>query len=134
MGTHPIFESDFDCLTVYLSREKTKMSAAAKQLRIQTGVVNRTFKEKNYYTKELTEFSDKLKQNNFATEEEQYRAKIIPQQIDETKAALKDTEERLETAIETLKKYVEQEGNDKQSKEWIAANEKFNEVKEALAC
>lgn len=110
------------------------MSAAAKQLRIQTGVVNRTFKEKNYYTKELTQFADKLKQNNFATEEEQYRAKIIPQQIDETKAALKDTEERLETAIETLKKYVEQEGNDKQSKEWIAANEKLNEVKEALAC
>ena len=75
------------------------MSAAAKQLRIQTGVVNRTFKEKNYYTKELTQFADKLKQNNFATEEDQYRAKIIPQQIDETKAALKDTEERLETGI-----------------------------------
>merc|ERR1712168_167038 len=129
MGTHPIFESDFDCLT------EKKMSAAAKQLRIQTGVVNRTFKEKNYYTKELSQFEEKLKQNNFATEEEQYRAKIIPQQIDETKAALKDTEERLETAIETLKKYVEQEGNDQQSKEWIAANDKLNEVKEALgAC
>merc|ERR1711931_417307 len=125
MGTHPIFESDFDCLT-----EKVVMSAAAKQLRIQTGVVNRTFKEKNYYTKELSQFEEKLKQNNFATEEEQYRAKIIPQQIDETKAALKDTEERLETAIETLKKYVEQEGNDQQSKEWIAANDKLNEVKE----
>merc|ERR1711976_257643 len=128
MGTHPIFESDFDCLT------EKNMSAAAKQLRIQTGVVNRTFKEKNYYTKELSQFEEKLKQNNFATEEEQYRAKIIPQQIDETKAALKDTEERLETAIETLKKYVEQEGNDQQSKEWIAANEKLKEVKEALAC
>merc|ERR1712189_20613 len=113
---------------------REKMSAAAKQLRIQTGVVNRTFKEKNYYKKELSQFEDKLKQSNFASEEEQYRAKIIPQQIDETKAALKDTEERLETAIETLKKYVEQEGNDQQSKEWIAANNKLKEVKEALAC
>ena len=47
------------------------MSAAAKQLRIQTGVVNRTFKEKNYYTKELSQFEDKLKQSNFASEEEQ---------------------------------------------------------------
>ena len=37
-------------------------------------------------------------------------------------------------AIETLKKYVEQEGNDQQSKEWIAANDKLKEVKEALAC
>merc|ERR1712189_13180 len=119
--------------TVFFFLEK-KMSAAAKQLRIQTGVVNRTFKEKNYYTKELSQFEDKLKQSNFASEEEQYRAKIIPQQIDETKAALKDTEERLETAIETLKKYVEQEGNDQQSKEWIAANNKLKEVKEALAC
>ena len=72
------------------------MSAQAKQLRIQTGVVNRTFKEKNYYEKELGQFEDKLKNGKFETEEEQYRAKIIPQQIDETKAALKDTQERLD--------------------------------------
>merc|ERR1712227_1095325 len=127
MGTHPIFESDFDCLT-----DIKKMSAQAKQLRIQTGVVNRTFKEKNYYEKELGQFEDKLKNGKFETEEEQYRAKIIPQQIDETKAALKDTQERLDNAIEALKKYVEQEGNDQQSKEWIAANDKLKEVKEAL--
>lgn len=78
------------------------MSAQAKQLRIQTGVVNRTFKEKNYYEKELTQFEAKLKVENYATEEEQYRAKIIPQQIDETKAALKDTQERLDTGIFTF--------------------------------
>ena len=78
------------------------MSAQAKQLRIQTGVVNRTFKEKNYYEKELTQFEAKLKNENYATEEEQYRAKIIPQQIDETKAALKDTQERLDTGIFTF--------------------------------
>ena len=37
----------------------------------------------------------KLKNTNYANEEEEYRAKMIPQQIDETKAALKDTEDRL---------------------------------------
>ena len=82
--------------------KKSIMSAQAKQLRIQTGVVNRTFKEKNYYEKELTQFEAKLKNQNYATEEEQYRAKIIPQQIDETKAALKDTQERLDTGIFTF--------------------------------
>jgi len=37
-----------------------------------------------------------LANKNFKDEEEEYRAKLIPQQIDETKAALKDTETRLE--------------------------------------
>ena len=75
------------------------MSAQAKQLRIATGVVNRTFKEKSYYENEVLEFEAKLKNENFATEEERYRAKIIPQQIDETKAALRDTVERLTNGI-----------------------------------
>ena len=50
---------------------------------------------KIYYEKELGEFEAKLKNTNYANEEEEYRAKMIPQQIDETKAALKDTEDRL---------------------------------------
>merc|ERR1712170_142291 len=125
MGTHPIFESDFDCLT------EKNMSAAAKQLRIQTGVVNRTFKEKNYYTKELSQFEEKLKQNDFKDEEEEYRAKIIPQQIDETKAALKDTEQRLQKAIIVLEQQVKEEGIDESSKEWIAASDKLKEISAA---
>ena len=48
-----------------------------------------------YYEKELGQFEAKLKNTNYANEEEEYRAKMIPQQIDETKAALKDTEDRL---------------------------------------
>jgi len=44
----------------------------------------------------LKDFTAKLKNANYANEEEEYRAKMIPQQIDETKAALKDTEGRLE--------------------------------------
>merc|ERR1711911_141999 len=105
-----------------------KMSAQQKQLRIQTGVVSRTFKEKIYYEKELGQFEAKLKNTNYANEEEEYRAKMIPQQIDETKAALKDTEDRLSNAIVTLKKYVEEEGVDESTKEWIAASEKLKEV------
>merc|ERR1712133_101307 len=105
-----------------------KMSAQQKQLRIQTGVVSRTFKEKIYNEKELGQFEAKLKNTNYANEEEEYRAKMIPQQIDETKAALKDTEDRLSNAIVTLKKYVEEEGVDESTKEWIAANEKLKEV------
>ena len=50
---------------------------------------------KIYYEKELGQFEAKLKNTNYANEEEEYRAKMIPQQIDETKAALKDTEDRL---------------------------------------
>merc|ERR1712133_67774 len=105
-----------------------KMSAQQKQLRIQTGVVSRTFKVKIYYEKELGQFEAKLKNTNYANEEEEYRAKMIPQQIDETKAALKDTEDRLTNAIVTLKKYVEEEGVDESTKEWIAASEKLKEV------
>merc|ERR1712126_205076 len=105
-----------------------KMSAQQKQLRIQTGVVSRTFKEKIYYEKELGQFEAKLKNTNYANEEEEYRAKMIPQRIDETKAALKDTEDRLSNAIVTLKKYVEEEGVDESTKEWIAASEKLKEV------
>ena len=37
-----------------------------------------------------------MKKNTYANEEEEYRAKMLPQQIDETKAALKDTCGRLE--------------------------------------
>ena len=37
-----------------------------------------------------------MKNANYSNEEEEYRAKMIPQQIDETKAALKDTEGRLD--------------------------------------
>ena len=50
---------------------------------------------KSYYEKEIKQFEDKLKNANFANEEEEYRAKMIPQQIEETKAAHKDTCERL---------------------------------------
>merc|ERR1711931_152571 len=109
-------------------KSSKKMSAQQKQLRIQTGVVSRTFKEKIYYEKELGQFEAKLKNTNYANEEEEYRAKMIPQQIDETKAALKDTEDRLSNAIVTLKKYVEEEGVDESTKEWIAASEKLKEV------
>ena len=46
--------------------------------------------------KEIAGFEKKLKNADFKDEEEAYRAKMIPQQIDETKAALKDTENALE--------------------------------------
>ena len=49
-----------------------------------------------YYEKELKEFERQLKKSDFKDEEEEYRSKLVPQQIDETKAALKDTQTRLE--------------------------------------
>ena len=55
-----------------------------------------------YYKKELQGLEAKLSKKDFKDEEEEYRAKIIPQQIDETKAALKDTEQRLQKGF---KKY-----------------------------
>ena len=57
---------------------------------------------KIYYEKELGQFEAKLKNTNYANEEEEYRAKMIPQQIDETKAALKDTEDRLSNGKHSL--------------------------------
>ncbi|CAG5096388.1 Oidioi.mRNA.OKI2018_I69.XSR.g14594.t1.cds [Oikopleura dioica] len=102
--------------------------ADAKKLRIQTGVVNRTFKEKQYYQKELAAFEKKLQNQNFKDEEEAYRAKMIPQQIDETKAALKDTENALQNAIIALRQLVEDEAADKSTKEWVAASDKLKEV------
>ena len=57
-----------------------------------------------YYKKELQGLEAKLSKKDFKDEEEEYRAKIIPQQIDETKAALKDTEQRLQKGF---KKYCE---------------------------
>jgi len=100
----------------------------AKKLKIQTGVVNRCFKEKNYYLKELAGFEKKLQNTNFKDEEEAYRAKMIPQQIDETKAALKDTENALENAIIALRQLVDDDEVDKSTKEWVAANDKLKEV------
>ena len=50
----------------------------------------------NYYLKEIAGFEKKLQNTNFKDEEEAYRSKMVPQQIDETKAALKDTENALE--------------------------------------
>ena len=58
-----------------------------------------------------------MNKKDFKDEEEEYRAKIIPQQIDETKAALKDTEQRLQkgSKIKSLRKYsfVNKEYSDK---------------------
>jgi len=102
--------------------------ARLKKLRIQTGVVTRTYKEKVYYEKELIQFEEKLKKADYKDEEEAYRSKLIPQQIDETKAALKDTQTRLENAVIVLKGQVEEEGIDESSKEWIAASDKLKEV------
>lgn len=53
---------------------------------------------------------------------------MIPQQIDETKAALKDTENALENAIIALRQLVEDDEADKSTKEWVAANDKLKEV------
>ena len=58
-----------------------------------------------YYEKELGQFEAKLKNTNYANEEEEYRAKMIPQQIDETKAALKDTEDRLSNGKYTFSSF-----------------------------
>jgi hypothetical protein len=104
------------------------MSDQLKKLRIQTGVVSRCFKEKKYYEAELLKFEEKLKIKNFASEEDEYRAKLIPQQIDETKGALNDTATRLENAIAQLKSLVEDNGVDESSKEWIAASDKLKEI------
>ena len=83
-----------------------KMSIAQDDQRIRDCQMIRRWSDfKIYYEKELGQFEAKLKNTNYANEEEEYRAKMIPQQIDETKAALKDTEDRLSNGKRLLDFY-----------------------------
>ena len=85
-----------DRIWLKLDQIGPKMSMAQDDQRIRNCQMIRRWSDfKIYYEKELGQFEAKLKNTNYANEEEEYRAKMIPQQIDETKAALKDTEDRL---------------------------------------
>lgn len=104
------------------------MDQTLKKLRIQTGVVTRTHKEKGLYEKECLQYEEKMKQTVFKDDEEEYRMKMVPQQLDETKAALRDVEIRLEKAFVTLKDLFADKELNHESKEWIAANEIIKKV------
>ncbi|XP_064117580.1 tubulin-specific chaperone A-like [Macrobrachium nipponense] len=91
-----------------------------KQLRIKTGVLKRTCKEKISYEKEAEQIQEKIKKMQ---EEGQdvYYIKKQDQLLQETQAVILDCQKRLNAAYQDLKAFVEAETELEEVEEYQAA-------------
>ncbi|XP_066961310.1 tubulin-specific chaperone A [Macrobrachium rosenbergii] len=91
-----------------------------KQLRIKTGVLKRTCKEKISYEKEAEQIQEKIKKMQ---EEGQdvYYIKKQDQLLQETQTVIPDCQKRLNAAYQDLKALVEAETELEEAEEYQAA-------------
>ncbi|ROT78976.1 tubulin-specific chaperone A [Penaeus vannamei] len=91
-----------------------------KQLRIKTGILKRTYKEKISYEKEAEQIQEKIRKMQ-EEGQEVYYIKKQDQLLQETQNVIPDTQKRLNAAYHDLKTLVETETELEEAEEYLAA-------------
>merc|ERR1711945_75657 len=144
MGTHPIFESDFDCLTDCIKKkvfENMKKELDQQKAKVQQAAQQRAMIAQQGEMLEKQQAENKLVLMELdATEEDAVCYKVagpalIPKSVAESKALIKERQTKNDEALKKLKASMEevQKRFLAEQKTLKELNDKARQIEEALA-